>query len=354
MRLLFTFVLLAFTLQVSPAEAADSTSTVVKNCVMASNGKARLVPARTTKCAKGEKLVSLVLPVTAPESLVHSGPTAPIDFNTGHDGDFYIDSTAKKIYGPRIAGVWGAGSAMVGEVGAAGKNGATLISGTTAPDLLIGLAGDFYLDIDARRMYGPKSERFGWGSGFSITGAQGVSGTPGTPGTPGATGATGATGAKGGFGAYGYFYDTTTVSLVQGVATAIPVGVTGFAKGLSIVGNSKITFSESGTYNIAFSSQIVKEDAGEDVISIWLCKGSNGGTCSNVPWTDTDLYLTGAGVRNVAAWNFFVESSPGDYYQLMISSSGTTLKTKILSTLSQSSPSRPEIPGTIVTVNQVG
>jgi hypothetical protein len=134
----------------------------------------------------------------------------------------------------------------------------------------------------------------------------------------------------------------------------IPLGVTQFASGVSITSGSRITFSSTGKFNIAFSSQIIKEDTGDDTISIWLCKGSNGGSCTNVPWSNTDMVFSGSNARNVAAWNFFVEATSGDYYQLMISSAGTTLKTKILSTAGQSNPNRPEIPGTILTVNQVG
>ena len=66
------------------------------------------------------------------------------------------------------------------------------------------------------------------------------------------------------------------------------------------------------------------------------------------------MVFSGSNARHVAAWNFFVDANAGEYVQLLISSAGTTLKTKILSTSSQSSPNRPEIPGTILTVNQVG
>lgn len=344
--LLIALVLNCFGL--TPALAAQTTNISVRNCVNINTGDARLVSAKVTKCGKNEKLVKLLLPVTEPASVAHAGPGMPIDFFTGHDGDFYIDTTAKKIYGPRVAGVWGAGSSMVGEVGPIGKTGAALISGASAPDTQTGFIGDFYLDITAKIIYGPKTERAGWGVGSSIAGPQGPIGPQGP------TGATGASGAAGGFGAYGSFYDTTTVTLTQNVATPIPLGVTQFASGVSITSGSRITFSSTGKFNITFSSQIIKEDAGDDTISIWLCKSSNGGSCTNVPWSNTDMVFSGSNARNVAAWNFFVEATSGDYYQLMISSAGTTLKTKILSTGSQGTPARPEIPSTIVTVNQVG
>ncbi|MFM6841102.1 MAG: hypothetical protein ACKOVI_01600 [Candidatus Planktophila sp.] len=348
MRKVLSIALLLNLVGITPLHAGEISRTSVRNCVNIATGDARLVSEKVTKCSKSEKLVKLVIPALAPESVVHTGSGAPVDFQTGHDGDFYIDSAAKKIYGPRIAGVWGAGSSMIGELGAVGKTGAALISGMAAPDSQTGFVGDFYLDITTKMIYGPKSERAGWGVGSSITGPQGPVGSQGP------TGATGAAGAPGGFGAYGSFYDTTTVILVQNVATPIPLGITQFAKDITVTSGSKITFSTSGKFSIAFSSQVIKEDAGDDTISIWLCKGSNAGACTNVPWTNTDMIFSGANSRNVAAWNFFVDATSGDYFQLMISSAGTTLRTKILSVPAQSSPARPEIPGTILTVNQVG
>lgn len=339
------------------AHAADLVQTPVKNCVNTVTGEARLVSAKVTKCGKNEKLVKIVVPVLVPDSLVHTGTASPADFLTGHDGDFYIDVVGKKIYGPRIAGVWGAGISMIGEPGPVGKTGASLISGNSAPDPLAGTLGDFYLDVTAKMIYGPKNERTIWGVGTSIsgaTGAQGSAGSPGAPGPAGPAGAPGAAGAPGGYGKYGSFYDTTTVTLIQSTATAIPLGVTDFSDGISVTDGSRITFSSSGKFNIAFSTQLLKEDNGTDTVTIWLCKGSNGGSCTNVPWSGTNLYLVGADARYVAAWNFFVNAQSGDYYQLMISSSGTTLKTKILSTPATALPNRPEVPGTILTVNQVG
>lgn len=348
MRKLSALVIATLFLGVTPAIAAVTITKTIRNCVNVSTGDARLISEKVTKCKKDEKLVKIAVPTTIEDSWVHVGVTPPIDFQTGHDGDFYIDSTSKMVYGPRIAGIWGAGTSMVGQVGPIGKTGAALTSGLSAPDLQMGEVGDFYLDLTARLIYGPKSERAGWGVGTSIVGPTGPQGAIGPQGPAGASGA------PGGFGSYGSFYDTSTVTLVQNIATAIPLNSTNFASGVSIAGGSKITFTASGKFNIAFSSQIIKEDAGTDVISIWICKGSNGGTCINVPWSGTDLYITGSDVRQVAAWNFMVTASAGDYFQIMISSSGTTLKTKIISAAAQSNPNRPEIPSTILTVNQVG
>ena len=181
-------------------------------------------------------------------------------------------------------------------------------------------------------------------------GPVGATGATGSPGATGATGAIGATGPAGGFGAYGSFYDTSTVPLTQSEVTAVPLNSTDFASGVSIVDGSKITFSVSGKFNIMFSSQIEKGDAGTDKLSVWLAKNGD-----NVPWSNTDVVITssGANSRHVVAWNFFVSVVPGNYVQILMTST-TSSQMVIRSVVGQTNPIRPEIPGTIVTVNQVG
>jgi hypothetical protein len=47
---------------------------------------------------------------------VLSGSGAPAS-GTGSDGDFYIDTAATRIYGPRASGAWGSGTSLVGAAG---------------------------------------------------------------------------------------------------------------------------------------------------------------------------------------------------------------------------------------------
>lgn len=61
------------------------------------------------------------------------------------------------------------------------------------------------------------------------------------------------------------------------------------ANGVSVVSGSRITLANAGIYNIQFSAQIDKSDAGNDDIDIWLAK--NG---ANVSWTNTSQTLVGA------------------------------------------------------------
>lgn len=51
-----------------------------------------------------------------------SGEGAP-ESSFGRDGDFYLDTDAHWIYGPKTAGAWGSGTALVGPAGDVGPAG---------------------------------------------------------------------------------------------------------------------------------------------------------------------------------------------------------------------------------------
>lgn len=78
-----------------------------------------------------------------------SGSGAP-GGGTGADGDFYIDTAAVAIYGPKTGGVWGSSTALEGEDGAAG---AVWRDGTGAPANGLGVNGDYYLDDATGNVY---------------------------------------------------------------------------------------------------------------------------------------------------------------------------------------------------------
>ena len=336
-----------------------------------------------------------------------SGAGAPSIY-VGTNGDFYIDTSLHQIYGPKNSDViWGAPLSLIGpkgETGAKGDPGAKGEIGIAGPQGSGGPAGATG-DTGATGAIGPKGDTGATGMTGATgpkgdtgpqgpggpTGAQGPAGAKGETGATGATGPKGDTGAQGaqglpgpqglqglqgpqglqgiqgiqgiqgapgGFGAYGSFYDTSIVTLNANQATAVPLNTTAFSSGISVdnddLGNpTRVRFAAAGKFNLAFSLQLTKSDSGTDVTSIWICQGSNGAPCVNVPWSSTDTYLVGNAARQVAAWNFFISAAAGDYVQLLISP-GTSSGTRILSSAPQSNPSRPEIPSTIVTVNQVG
>lgn len=69
--------------------------------------------------------------------VLRSGAGAPSS-GLGNNGDFYINTTAKTLYGPKTAGSWGSSTSLIGPTGAAGATGAT---GATGPAGAAGAAG---------------------------------------------------------------------------------------------------------------------------------------------------------------------------------------------------------------------
>lgn len=226
----------------------------------------------------------------------------------------------------------------VGKTGARGQQGKTGEPGPQGPQGVTGPTG----------LQGPIGPQ-------GPTGPTGPAGPIGPAGPTGATGQTGAQGSPGGFGSYGSFYDTTSVLLPEDQVVNVPLNTTALSNGVSIEldefgSPTKIKFDSSGVFNISFSMQLQKSDTGLDTVSIWLAQ--NGENIDNSS-TDISLIDKNEASRLFAAWNFVVEASGGDYFQLRISATNN-LKTSILYAPAQLNPTRPAIPSTILTVNQIG
>lgn len=114
----------------------------------------------------------------------------------GADGDFYIATNTAFIYGPKASGAWPAGSSIIGPTGPqgvvgatgnAGADGKTLRYGSGAPSNGLGVDGDFYIDLAADDLYGPKAGG-AWPLPGSLIGPQGSPGPVGQGMEPDATG----------------------------------------------------------------------------------------------------------------------------------------------------------------------
>lgn len=119
-------------------------------------------------------------------TIIISGSGIP-NFGMGKVGDFFVDTIGKVMWGPKNTVSWGAGLALVGPTGLPGK---TLLSGAGVPTIGLGVNGDFYMDMSAKAIYGPKTAA-GWGVATNLVGPSGSNGTNGSTGATGATGAAG-------------------------------------------------------------------------------------------------------------------------------------------------------------------
>jgi hypothetical protein len=116
--------------------------------------------------------------------------------------------------------------------------------------------------------------------------------------------------------------------------------------GISIVTDNKITMANAARYNIQFSAQLDKTDSGVDFVDIWLRK--NG---SNVDHSNTRVEMPKVDAKLVAAWNWVVEASANDYFEIAWSSADADMR--IYAEGTQTTPTRPAIPSVILTVTQV-
>jgi len=147
---------------------------------------------------------------------------------------------------------------------------------------------------------------------------------------------------------YGSFYSNTTqTNPVANTAMAMTFNNTSSANGVSVTSNSRLTVAKAGVYNIQFSAQFTKTDAGVDYMEVWLSK--NG---TSVPWTNTRLRLTGSNVYEVASWNFVETLGAGEYVQLMWGSAD--LNAQIVAIPSANTTMGIDVPSVIVTVTPVG
>jgi hypothetical protein len=146
---------------------------------------------------------------------------------------------------------------------------------------------------------------------------------------------------------YGSFYDTTNqLNPTASIARAININSTSVSSGVSIQGGNRITVDHDGIYNIQFSLQLTKSDAGNDDADIWL--RYNG---VDVPFSNTMVTLIGNNGKGVAAWNFVQTMTASSYCQIYWSSGDSNLTIYAVGT--QSSPTRPATPSIIVTVDKI-
>ena len=140
-----------------------------------------------------------------------------------------------------------------------------------------------------------------------------------------------------------YWSNQTQGPFTANSVQAMTLNNTDWQQGMILQNSSQIKMTAAGKYNIMFSAQIEQQQS-SGIVNIWLRK--NG---TDVPDSNTRVNIAASSPYVVAAWNFFVNSSINDYYEIMWSSSSanTILESATYNTF-------PKIPSVILTVNQVG
>jgi hypothetical protein len=132
-----------------------------------------------------------------------------------------------------------------------------------------------------------------------------------------------------------------------------------FVNGISVVpdNNSRLTnilFTKTGIYNLQFSAQFQNIDNTEQDVTIWLRK--NGYTsAADVQGTSGYTSIpksrgTNTPGHSIVGWNYYIDANPGDFYQLMWS---TTDRTKVTMQYYAAGDPPPATASIILTVHQL-
>jgi hypothetical protein len=143
------------------------------------------------------------------------------------------------------------------------------------------------------------------------------------------------------------YHTASLTTVAQNTPYSMSFSSTDFSSGITIGGpiRNQIQISNNGVYDIQFSAQVDKTSGTTVNGYIWLAK--NG---TNIPETNTQITLAGGqSDAQVAAWNFYVSASAGDYYELRYGADQTNFRIHY-----NTSPTvGPDIPSVILTVGRI-
>lgn len=121
------------------------------------------------------------------------------------------------------------------------------------------------------------------------------------------------------------------------------------ANGVTLASNgttlSRITVTNSGVYNLAFSAQISTSSGGSQAAFIWIKVNGNSVVKSN-----TEFSLAKNNANLVAAWNWVVPLTAGQYIEIAWDSADLNMVLPYIASPAYG----PAIPSVIATINAVG
>jgi len=157
-------------------------------------------------------------------------------------------------------------------------------------------------------------------------------------------------------GSYGSFFDTGSVLATSATAIySMSLNTTDISNGVFISAsngdNTRIKFTNAGTYNVQFSSQFSNTDNSNQDVVIWVKKNGvdipdSSGVVSVPP------HKAGSNGQVISGWNYFLNLSANDYVQMCWHVEQANVIT--LETIPAGvGPTHPRTPSTILTANRV-
>jgi len=141
---------------------------------------------------------------------------------------------------------------------------------------------------------------------------------------------------------YGQFAHTSSIPVTANTSASFAFPVNNFSEGVSVVSGSRLTFENTGLYDIQFTA-IANQGTGTPNLHVWFRK-----TGSNIDNSDTVIQLPNNS-QTVLAWNFSHPFTANEYVEIWYHSS--TSNTSFPATAAGSG--FPSSPSVRVTVTQI-
>jgi len=151
---------------------------------------------------------------------------------------------------------------------------------------------------------------------------------------------------------YGAFQDSTDqVAANTTTAYAITFNTTDYSNAVTLSNSSRLNVANSGLYNIQFSIQFTNTTNASQDVDVWFRVNGTDVANSNSRFGFAPRKGAGDPYHTIAAMNFFISLNALDYVQIMWRP--TDVGVIIEQYAAGTSPTRPTVPSTIVTMNFV-
>lgn len=150
---------------------------------------------------------------------------------------------------------------------------------------------------------------------------------------------------------WGCFYDTSRQATTANTATAVQWNFAAASNTATITNNTvglptRITMQSEGIYKVFYKIQMLKQDIGNDELSIWIRKNS-----AAYPFSHQSFTIYGGSIKNSFTGNYYLDLGNKDYIEVFYSVKSTS--SQIMSNPTSNNPSRPSTPGAYLIIEKI-
>ena len=150
---------------------------------------------------------------------------------------------------------------------------------------------------------------------------------------------------------WGCFYDTSRQATTANTATAVQWNFAAASNTATITNNTvglptRITIQSEGIYKVFYKIQMLKQDIGNDELSIWIRKNS-----AAYPFSHQSFTIYGGSIKNSFTGNYYLDLGNKDYIEVFYSVKNTN--SQIMSNPTSNNPSRPSTPGAYLIIEKI-